>query len=77
MNYEADQERKEERAKERVGCALWALFAVAVIGGLVWYAFIRQPREPTDDCPRVEGQLNAYERELQQRECEARARAKP
>lgn len=74
MNYEAEQERKAKRVEESIGCALSGVFVIAVIAGTVWYAFIRQPRVPTDECPRVEGQLNAYERELQQRECEARAR---
>lgn len=55
-----------------VACALTAYFVGVGIDGLA----PRAAEASGEPCPQAETQLNAYERELQQRECEARRRVR-
>lgn len=70
--------RAEARRRVRDSLITWTLTLFAA-AGVVWLSLstnprIDLPREAVAraTCPAVDARLNAYERELQQRECEAR-----
>ncbi len=54
-----------------LGCAVSLVLGIAALIAFLWFVFVR-PVGPVDGCPPIDERLNAYERELQQRECEAR-----
>lgn len=72
--------RAEARRRFRDGLITWTLTLAACVG-VVWLCLSTNPRidlpreaMARSTCPAVVGRLNVYERELQQRECEARQR---
>lgn len=70
------QEHQERAA--RAARDFWITFALIVSAttGLVWHFANRPARIADDPCPTIDQRLNAYERELQERECEALRRVR-
>lgn len=55
-----------------LGCTVALVLAVASLVAFLWFVFFRPVEGAADSCPPTNDRLSAYERELQQRECEAR-----
>lgn len=75
----ADEQRMQEikaaqRRYRRDARIAWALAAITLAALSAYFLGVNpQPHAASADaCPGASAQLNAYERELQQRECEAR-----